>query len=191
MYNWARPRDLSHYETFEHYHETFYKHVEALSVTPFAARALDRGLSGVMVGLMRLWEDRLNPNLAAGELTDQESLLTRVFDHLIQRAQNATHSTTVASHLLQELHRRRDDWLSRVHHATDHHLGYQTEGEGVVGLLQQPKVGGWSLFTCLNPLRDVEDSIPLLLDTNDYHLRLAASAHPVVANPGTPHERPR
>ncbi|MBC7706734.1 MAG: helicase, partial [Rhodoferax sp.] len=47
IFNWARPRDLSHYERFEHYHETFYKHVEALSVTPFSARALDRGLSGV------------------------------------------------------------------------------------------------------------------------------------------------
>jgi hypothetical protein len=47
VFNWARPRDLSHYECFEHYHETFYKHVEALSVTPFSARALDRGLSGV------------------------------------------------------------------------------------------------------------------------------------------------
>ena len=59
VFNWARPRDLSHYERFEHYHETFYKHVEALSVTPFSARALDRGLSGVMVGLMRLWDDHL------------------------------------------------------------------------------------------------------------------------------------
>src|SRR6266496_2580741 len=49
VYNWARPRDLSHYERFEHYHDTFYKHVEALSVTPFSARALDRGLSGVLV----------------------------------------------------------------------------------------------------------------------------------------------
>src|SRR6266536_2238330 len=48
VYNWARPRDLSHYERFAHYHETFYKHVEALSVTPFSARALDRGLSGAM-----------------------------------------------------------------------------------------------------------------------------------------------
>ena len=43
LFNWARPRDLSHYETFEHYHQTFYKHVEALSVTPFSARAMDRG----------------------------------------------------------------------------------------------------------------------------------------------------
>lgn len=36
VYNWARPRDLSHYERFEHYHATFYQHVEALSLTPFA-----------------------------------------------------------------------------------------------------------------------------------------------------------
>ena len=42
IYNWARPRNLSHYEAFAQYHATFYRHVEALSVTPFAARALDR-----------------------------------------------------------------------------------------------------------------------------------------------------
>ena len=42
VFNWARPRDLSHYETFEHYHSTFYKHVEALSVTPFSAGATAR-----------------------------------------------------------------------------------------------------------------------------------------------------
>ena len=58
LFNWARPRDLSHYETFEHYHETFYKHVEPLSVTPFSARALDRGLAGVLVALMRLRDER-------------------------------------------------------------------------------------------------------------------------------------
>ena len=30
----SRPRDISHYERFRHYHETFYRHVEATSVTP-------------------------------------------------------------------------------------------------------------------------------------------------------------
>ena len=38
---------------FEHYHATFYKHVEALSVTPFAPRALDRGLTALLVSLVR------------------------------------------------------------------------------------------------------------------------------------------
>jgi len=72
VYNWARPRNLSHYETFEHYHDTFHKHVEALSVTPFSPRALDLGLSGILVGLMRLWDERLNANQKAGALTDTD-----------------------------------------------------------------------------------------------------------------------
>src|SRR5438445_6289807 len=89
VFNWARPRDLSHYECFEHYHETFYKHVEALSVTPFSARALDRGLSGVLVALMRLWEERLNANDRAGALQDGDALMPLVFAKLTQRAENS------------------------------------------------------------------------------------------------------
>src|SRR5205807_2864608 len=54
VYNWARPRDLSHYEQFEHYHSTFYQYVEALSVTPFAPRALDRGLAALLTSYVRL-----------------------------------------------------------------------------------------------------------------------------------------
>ena len=59
---WARPRDLSHYETFEHYHATFYKHVEAQSVTPFSPRAMDRGLTGAMLSMMRHEYDPFAPN---------------------------------------------------------------------------------------------------------------------------------
>lgn len=83
IFNWARPRDLSHYETFEHYHETFYKHVEALSVTPFSARALDRGLAGILVALMRLRESRLNANTKAGELQDTDPAMSLVVESLL------------------------------------------------------------------------------------------------------------
>jgi hypothetical protein len=54
VFNWTRPRDLSHYERFEHYHATFYNHVEALSVTPFASGALSRGLTALLVFCVRL-----------------------------------------------------------------------------------------------------------------------------------------
>ena len=53
IFNWARPRDLAHLETFVHFHETFYSRVEPLSVTPFAERALDRGLVAVLVAAIR------------------------------------------------------------------------------------------------------------------------------------------
>jgi ATP-dependent helicase YprA (DUF1998 family) len=45
LFNIHKPRDRSHYERFRHYHETFYRSVEVGSVTPFSARALDRGLA--------------------------------------------------------------------------------------------------------------------------------------------------
>ena len=56
-----KPRDRSHYERFRHYHETFYRSVEAASVTPFSARALDRGFSGALVALARHADAKLTP----------------------------------------------------------------------------------------------------------------------------------
>ena len=54
LLNIHRPRDRSHYERFAFYHQSFYRSVEATSVTPFSPRALDRGLAGAVVGLARL-----------------------------------------------------------------------------------------------------------------------------------------
>lgn len=51
--NIHKPRDRSHYERFAAYHESFYRSVEATSVTPFSPRALDRGLAGALVSLAR------------------------------------------------------------------------------------------------------------------------------------------
>lgn len=171
VFNWARPRDLSHYERFEHYHETFYKHVEALSVTPFSARALDRGLTGVMVGLMRLLDDHLNANLKAGEVQDTDPVWVQVFDLLSKRGEHATHDTLVGDRIRDMLNRRRDEWLKRVHNQKDHKLGYKSEGGATVGLLEQAGTNDWQMFTCLNSLRDVEGTVDLVLDQRTTGLR--------------------
>ncbi len=54
LLNIHRPRDRSHYERFCAWHATFYRAVEATSVTPFSPRAVDRGIAGVTVALARL-----------------------------------------------------------------------------------------------------------------------------------------
>ena len=54
LYNAARSRDRSHYESFRGYHSALYRQVESTSVTPFSARARDRGLHAVLVALARL-----------------------------------------------------------------------------------------------------------------------------------------
>ena len=53
MYNNMRARDRSHYETFETWHRSFYRDIEATSVTPFASRAQDKAIHAVLVALAR------------------------------------------------------------------------------------------------------------------------------------------
>jgi len=53
LYNFVKPRDLSHYENFKYYHSTFFRNVEPISLTPFSARSRDHGLFGLLVGLLR------------------------------------------------------------------------------------------------------------------------------------------
>jgi hypothetical protein len=68
LLNVHKPRDRSHYERFRHFHETFYRSVEVSSVTPFSARALDRGFAGAFVGLSRNMRAELTPPLGVEQI---------------------------------------------------------------------------------------------------------------------------
>src|SRR5690554_2868711 len=112
---WARPRDLSHYETFEHYHATFYKHVEAQSVTPFSPRAMDRGLTGSLLSLIRLENDAFSPNEGAGKWDkSDQSAITDAIDVLVTRAWNDSELSSTKSLAEQELKERADEWAKEV-----------------------------------------------------------------------------
>ena len=83
LLNVHKPRDRSHYERFRHYHETFYRSVEVGSVTPFAARALDRGFAGALVAMSRHAEGVLTPPDGASHIKEVrvqlESFLLNAF----------------------------------------------------------------------------------------------------------------
>ena len=79
LLNIHKPRDRSHYERFRHYHETFYRSVEVASVTPFSARALDRGLAGALVGLSRHALPELTPPQGVEKISDVRAQL----EHLL------------------------------------------------------------------------------------------------------------
>lgn len=86
MYNSARSRDRSHYENFLSYHQALYREVEATSATPFAVRARDRGLHGVLVSMARLLLDRAASNLAAGDVADFADDLEGLAQTIVDRA---------------------------------------------------------------------------------------------------------
>jgi len=53
LYNFGRPRDVSHFEHFLSYHGALYRSVEATSVTPWAPRARDKALHAVVAAAVR------------------------------------------------------------------------------------------------------------------------------------------
>lgn len=53
LYNFGRPRDVSHFEHFLSYHGALYRSVEATSVTPWAPRARDKALHAVVAAAIR------------------------------------------------------------------------------------------------------------------------------------------
>ena len=109
LYNWSRPRDLSHYERFRHYHSTLYRNVEAVSATPFSTRALDRGLRGAYVAMTRLGSEGWSPELGAGRFDPKHPRVTSVMAAFRQRAEVVAGST-IAAGLAQALSGVADEW---------------------------------------------------------------------------------
>jgi len=166
---WSRPRDLSHYETFEHYHATFYKHVEAQSVTPFAARALDRGLTGAMVSLLRLENDSMNPNPGAQSLDSSgkgEALRARkVLSERAWKVKDKAARTTADNMTADRI----DRWVKESVKA-GRRLGYETErGQGdLAALLKKPGALAWDEFTVPMSMREVEPGVQLIMDASKH-----------------------
>lgn len=57
LFNWARPRDQSHFERFFDFHNRIQSHVEAMTVTPFSQGVMDRALHAQYVAAMRIIYD--------------------------------------------------------------------------------------------------------------------------------------
>ena len=83
--NLHKPRDRMHFEQFGQFHRTFYRAVEATSVTPWAARALDRALAAVVVASARHLDETLTPDEAASALKDQIGTRAAVRDAIVAR----------------------------------------------------------------------------------------------------------
>jgi hypothetical protein len=162
VYNWARPRDLSHYETFEHYHATYYQHVEALSLTPFAARSLDRGLAALLVSLVRLPSPKFARNESAAAIDPDHPLVREARDAIIERSIRTGAEAVVTREVEAELDRLLAYWQAQARPRPGGALlGYRTKRDGLTqGLLRPAGQGPWDSFTCLNSLRDVESTAP-------------------------------
>jgi hypothetical protein len=163
---WSRPRDLSHWETFEHYHASFYKHVEAQSVTPFAPSALDRGLTGTMVSLLRLENEELNPNEGAQTLNrSAQTAALEVREAISERAWRVTDNKAVKNMADTMTAERIDKWVKEATRP-GRILGYETvlnRGD-IAALLKKTGASAWDEFTVPMSMREVEPGVRLIMD---------------------------
>jgi len=126
--NAHRPRDRSHYERFSNFHATFYRSVEASSVTPFSPRALDRALSGALVGLCRHAVPLMTPPRGAQQIVTAQTQLDEFALYLGERA--AEHMAEMSSedrqaireHICQLARSLISDWHS-IAKAAEKHAG--------------------------------------------------------------------
>jgi hypothetical protein len=166
VFTWARPRDLSHYETFEHYHATFYQHVEAQSVTPFSPRAMDRGLTGAMLSLMRNRFEPFCPNTGAGAMnTPSLREMTSTVASIADRSWEVTEDSGKKDLAEAELKSRADSW-AREAGVGGRTLVYRKIGAGptAYALLEEPGIRPWSSWTVPMSMREVEPGIRLIME---------------------------
>ena len=118
--NWARPRDMAHFEQFDYYHRTFYSSIEALSVTPYSDAALERGLTAVLVSAARILDaavqiPSLSPNDgAAFAQARRKANLDIVVREITARAANASQSDETAERIRAKLTSRVDLWVQQA-----------------------------------------------------------------------------
>ncbi len=88
LLNIHKPRDRSHYERFSTYHSSFYRSVEATSVTPFSPRAMDRALAATLAALCRLGDPAMTPPGGAHEIVSKRNELEAMIAVIAERARN-------------------------------------------------------------------------------------------------------
>jgi hypothetical protein len=174
-----KPRDRSHYERFGFYHRTFYRSVEATSVTPFAPRALDRVLPALVVSMARHAVRKLTPAAGALDIESVRPQLDFIADTLAARVEQHDPDLDKASRdelrtklrgLVAEL---LDDWSRIAHEQTAEgaRLKYQQYEriERAQPLLRDPLdpklpdlAAPRGRFKAARSMRDVEPQVLLL-----------------------------
>ncbi len=182
LLNVHRPRDRSHYERFEAFHQTFYRSVEATSVTPFAAPVLDRALPAVVVALARHTRAALAAPRGAVAMVTERAAVDVIAAVLAARAKahrglRADEEARLDAHVRSRVSDLLDSWATIAKEKQDKgaRLVYQpyenAAGPPLLHTPLDPELATLSQderkFRAPRSLRDVEPSVNLLLKRLD------------------------
>ncbi|KAA0550405.1 DNA helicase [Bacillus sp. BGMRC 2118] len=158
VYNWIRPRDISHYEEFYAYHSAIYRYVEPISVTPFASRARDRGLAGALVSMTRLGYSEMTQSNAPKKLVENIRISQEVQTALLKRAKDMKAPTEEISNHLKTLFQQWEEAIeiSQIVYS-------KSKKKEITNLLYPLGTRENGTFKTPNSMRDVEPTAGIYL----------------------------
>ena len=166
IYNWSRPRDMSHYEGFRPYHQAIYRYVEATSVTPFAPRAQDRALHAVLIALARLLRDIWTANESASRFNARDPLVGKIRSDIFQRVKRIDPGNTIE--VESQLQALIDWWTSRAAKEKSalryQHNSYKSNDQTPILMHPAEEQRSGGSRPTLNSLRDVEGESRLFIE---------------------------
>ncbi|MGW3506575.1 helicase-related protein [Streptomyces sp. NPDC000994] len=154
FFNATRPRDRSHYETFDVYHRSLYRHVEPTSVTPWSVPSRRRALHAALVVLVR-HKLGLSAENQAGHVLDRMPEAEQIAHQLAARAEMAEPGTGEA--VRKELAGLLAGWEDAAREARKdgRELYYRSQGKGQSNLIKSFEQN-YGLWETPNSMRNVD-----------------------------------
>ena len=158
-YNQKKSRDRSHFEQFKQYHKSFYKFVEATSITPFSDRARNRVLHTIYIMLCRYLIPELRNDNAAFKYVDKDlfkNSIDNIKKYILETVNKIDKDEK--NNVEKELEIIDSEWLNKA--KDEKELAYN----GKHGLFEQD-TNEDSRFRVMNNMRSVEKSAKAKLYT--------------------------
>jgi hypothetical protein len=169
LYNIHRHRDRSLYEKFVPYHQSYYRDVETTSVTPFSTKALDKGLAGTFLSLVRHMVEGMSREEDAKLIASKKNeIKEKVCSLIINRLKDASYNIppTVEKSLNERLSSFLDDWERAsiyTNSEKQEELTYTKNDNSLIHPYLDPRLsnlpGYFKKFRANRSMREVEPSV--------------------------------
>lgn len=158
LLNSMRSRDLSHFERFKAYHQSLYRHVETMSVTPFASGALYKGLTGTLIGFLRQRIMEINAEQSPKKIVHLQNEIEQAIVEFMERVRDAADTT-----LESEIEELIEWWKGMAFKYADQTLAYRKSKYVKASLLKNFNEVGKESDTrpAMMSLRNVETAIEI------------------------------
>ena len=161
LYNSAKSRDRSHYEAFRSYHSALYRQVESSSVTPFSARARDRGLHAVLVALVRILIPDLRANAAASNVDEYRPRIGEIIDEICSRVTDIAPDEEQSSRT--QMNRFLEQWIAASKRGEISYRASKKQDHPLLGEAADLGLGTGPPYPTLWSLREVDKESKLFL----------------------------